>query len=233
VEVMRQIIMNKHIIFIVLITIIVVFALLNNYIFVSDDLYFNSLGEQLSYEKIEKILNQNKKWGWVGYVFIPIIIYIKLALVAGCLSIGALFISKRFEFKKMWGVALEAEFVFLIPSILKILWFAFIQTDYTLKDLQLFYPLSLLNFFNVRNVEPWLLYPLQVFNVFEVVYWLLLARGIQMQPLNRTVEPPPKGTFTNDNEMSFGAALQLVLVSYGSWLLVWVALVMFLTLSYS
>ncbi len=172
------------------------------------------------------MLANGKKWEWLSYAIIPVFYAVKLCLVACCLSIGTFFINNRFEFKKMWGVALVAEFVFIVPTILKILWFAFIQTDYTLKDLQLFYPLSLLNLFDVGSVEPWLLYPLQVFNVFEVVYWLLLAWGVAA-PL------PPEGEFVTSQEITFGAGLQLVLVSYGSGLLVWVALVMFLTLSYS
>jgi hypothetical protein len=189
------------------------------YLLITDSLYFNNFSDKLSYSQIEDKLVQVKKWQWLGYVFIPIKILIKLTFTTIFLSVGALFNSNRFEFKKMWGVALVAEFVFIIPIILKIFWFAFIQTNYTLKDLQLFYPLSLLNFFDANNIEPWLLYPLQVFNVFELAYWLLLARGITH--------------IDTGQEISFGAALQLVLVSYGAGLLVWVALVMFLTLSYS
>ena len=246
--------MKNRNLFVLLVSFFSLFAYLYEYILVDENIYFGFYAEQLTYEQIEDMLANGKKWEWLSYAIIPFFYAIKLCLVAGCLSIGALFVSNRFEFKKMWGAALVAEFVFIVPIILKILWFAFIQTNYTLKDLQLFYPLSLLNLFDVGSVEPWLLYPLQVFNVFEVVYWLLLAWGVAqppppessdrpmgelttsqelVQPLNRFGRPPLNGTLSNDNEMTFGAALQLVLVSYGLGLLVWVALVMFLTLSYS
>jgi hypothetical protein len=219
--------MNRNsLLFLFLIAIVVLLAVLSNYFLISDNLYFNNYATQLTYEEIEKLLAQSKKWSWLGYAITPIILLAKTSFTALCLSLGLFFASNRFSFKEMFRIVLEAEFIFLIPSLLKILWFLFIQTNYTLKDLQLFYPLSLLNFFDARNIEPWLLYPLQVFNVFEVAYWLLLARGIQPPP-------PPKGELSMVSEMTFGAALQLVLVSYGAGLLVWVALVMFLTLSYS
>lgn len=81
----------------------------------------------------------------------------------------------------------------------------------------MFYPLSALNLFDYEQVEPWLLYPLQVLNVFELLYWFALAYGITR------VLP----------EYDLGRAMGLVLSSYGVGLLVWVATVMFLTLTYS
>ncbi len=220
--------MNKYLTFLLLIGLVYALSFLNSYVLNVEQLVNNDLAEKFSYEKMKEFIEYQHKWSWLFYIFALINILIKLTLVACCLSVGALFVNNRFEFKKMWGVALVAEFVFLVPIILKIFWFAFIQTDYTLKDLQLFYPLSLLNFFDVGSIEPWLLYPLQVFNVFEVAYWLLLAWRVAAQP-----PPPPMGELNAVSEMSFGAGLQLVLVSYGSGLLVWVASVMFLTLSYS
>jgi len=147
-------------------------------ILISDILYFNSFAEQLSYEQIQDLLANGEKWAWLGYAFIPIIYAIKCSLVAFCLSIGLFFVTDRFEFKKLFGVAVVAEFVFLIPAVGKLLWFLFVQTDYTLEDLQLFYPLSALSIFDYHAVQPWLLYPLQVLNVFELIYWVVLAFGV-------------------------------------------------------
>jgi hypothetical protein len=45
----------------------------------------------------------------------------------------------------LWGFVIIAEFVFLLVPIFKIIWFYFFQTNYTLEDIQYFYPLSALN----------------------------------------------------------------------------------------
>lgn len=119
-------------------------------------------------------------------------------------------------FKPFFRVAIQAELVLLLPSLLKLLWFLFVQTDYSLQDLQFFYPLSLLNLFDAKAMSPYLLYPLQLANLFEVAYWFALAYGV-----SQLIEiPMPK---------AFG----VVATSYGSGLLVWVVFIMFLTVSLS
>lgn len=219
--------MDKRLLFLLLVGNVLLFNFLNSHLLISESLYFNSLGEQLTYEQIENLLAQGKKWEWLGYAILPVVYLVKLSFVAACLSVGLLFVNNKFAFKKMFGVALVAEFVFLLPTLLKILWFLFVQTDYTLKDLQLFYPLSALHFFDYNVLESWWVYPLQTFNVFEIAYWLVLARGIQEAPL------PPEGEFRVAKEMDFEQSLGLVMGSYGVGLLLWIATVMFISVSYS
>ncbi len=224
--------MDKRLLFPLLVGTVALFGFLNSYVLINEGLYFNNFAEQLSYEQIEDMLAQGKRWEWLGYAIIPVIYLIKLSLVAACLSVGVFFVHNRFEFRRLWGVALVAEFVFLLPIIIKVLWFAFVQTNYTLKDLQFFYPLSALNFFDYKHLDTWWVYPLQTLNVFEVIYWVVLAWGIQPPP-------PPMGELsTNQNNSQpigegWGGALSLVMGSYGVGLVLWVALVMFLTVSYS
>lgn len=59
------------------------------------------------------------------------------------------------------------------------------------------------------------MYPLQTLNVFELVYWLLLAKGVS-EALNR----------------DFTRSFELVMASYGSALVLWIVTVMFLTVTY-
>lgn len=198
------------------ITFVSLFLFLSNYLLISETVYINTFAEQFTYEQIESIINQGKQWEWVSYTVLPILILIKLTLVASCISIGLFFVTDKFLFKSTFGVTLEAEFIFLIPTLLKILWFALIQTDYTLQDLQVFYPLSALNFFDYTTVQPWLIYPLQLFNVFEIIYWVLLAKGVS-QIIERDINK----------------SFEMVIASYGTGLLLWVVVVMFITVSFT
>lgn len=186
---------------------------------ISDTLYFNTFADQLTYEQIEDFIAQGKQWEWLSYVLIPLVYLIKFSLVGLVLSLGLWLVTGRYEFKRLLGVAIEAEVIFLLPLVIKIFWFLFVQTGYTMQDLQFFYPLSALSLFDYQSLEPWLVYPLQVLNVFEVAYWVVLAYGVAPYP--------PKGEFSL--ERAFG----LVAASYGTGLVVWVAVMMFLTLSYS
>jgi hypothetical protein len=92
-------------------------------------------------------------------------------------------------------------------------WFA---TNYTLEDLQFFYPLSAANLFAPNELEAWWVYPFQLINLFEVAYWVILAIL-----LGRALQ------------ISTGKAAEYVIKGYGSGLLLWVLLVVFITLNFS
>jgi hypothetical protein len=119
-------------------------------------------------------------------------------------------------FKKFFSAAITGEFVFLIPSFIKLLWFGFIKTNYTLQDLQYFSPLSAIGLFNPTELDPWFVYPIQLLNLFEVLYWVVLA--YQLKPV------------LNED---FSGSLGFVGRTYGVGLVIWVILVMFLTVSIS
>lgn len=73
---------------------------------------------------------------------------------------------------------MAAEFAFILPELLKIFWFLFIRTDPTLSEVQAFYPLSLMNFFDHTAIDKRYAYPLRAISVFEIVYILVMVRGV-------------------------------------------------------
>jgi hypothetical protein len=182
-----------------------------------DKLLYLSLAESLTNNQIQEIFAFQIRWHWLEYLIIPIILLIKTSLIASILYMGIFFFSKiPITFKQLWNFVIIAEFIFLIVPIIKTIWFYFFQTDYTLEDIQYFYPLSALNIVGYKGLEPWLIYPFQIINLFELAYWLILAYFI--------------GKIT-ENNMDRG--LKIVASSYGSALLLWAAVIMFFTLNYS
>jgi hypothetical protein len=188
-----------------------------------DKLLYNSLAEKLTDEQIQNFLSLQNEWHWLEYVFIPLYILLKSSFIAIVLYIGTFFFSKtEITLKKIWICVIKAEFIFLLVPILKIIWFHFIQTNYTLEDLQYFYPLSALNIVGYKGLEVWFIYPLQVLNLFELAYWLLLSYFVG------------KLAFTEkDKGKPMDLGFKIVASSYGSALLLWVVVVMFFTLNYS
>lgn len=203
--------------YLIVVIISITLAVAGKYLLNLDSVLYHSLEETYTYEQINEMIAQSSKWEWIGYCFIPVICAIKCSFVALCLGLGVLVITDRFNFRKMFNVAIKAEVIFLIPVLAKLLWFIFIKTDFGLKEFQYFYPLSLLNIFDYTSTEPWLIYPLQVFNLFEITYWVLLAYLMAK-------ELP---------EFDIHRSFAVVMTSYGIGLATWVALVAFLTLTYT
>lgn len=206
---------------------LLIFSLL---IFYSSELildYEKILKKQLliniNVEQVNELLELQKKWQWLSYAIIPLLILIKTAIISSVLYIGTFFYSKnKVTFKQLFNAVIKAEFVFLLVGVAKIIWFYFFQTNYTLEDLQYFYPLSALNIVGYKGLDNWFIYPLQVLNLFELAYWLLLSYFIG------------KLAFTEkDKGKPMDLGFKIVASSYGSALLLWVVVVMFFTLNYS
>lgn len=194
----------------------IAFALVGNYVLISDEMYFDLFGEQLAYERIVEMVETGKKWTWLGYAMLPIFILFKCFLVVCCLSVGALLANIATSIKDLFRIVIIAEIVFIIPSLVKIIWFGIFFTGYTLQDLQYFSPLSLLNFIDREKVDVWYVYPLQLVNVFELLYWVALTYGMM-----------------NVTQSGFLKMFRLVASSYGLGLLLWAVCLVFLTVSIS
>lgn len=181
-----------------------------------NEVVYNSLIESLTTEQIEEFLGFQKKWEWLSYCVLPLFLLIKISIITAILDIGCFVFDKEIKYSKLFNIAVKAEFVFLLVIVFKTIWFYFFQQDYTLEDLQYFYPFSVLNIIGYDGLQPWFIYPLQIVNLFEVVYWLILVYFLEKE-----LQITPKKGFS------------IVASSYGTGLLIWVVGVMFLTLNMS
>ncbi len=187
---------------------------------VSESKIFDYLANKYPSSVVQNYMESQKKWWWVSYVTTPVLIGIKVLLVAFCLNFVKI-ISEKLEdvqFRDILTVVLIAEFVFVIAGFYKFFNFYLIDTDYTLETLQTYYPLSLINYKEAISTEKWLAYPLQLANVFELMYWGVLAWGIWQLA---------------DKKISYQRSLGYVALTYGVGLLFWVGVVCFLILSVS
>ena len=214
----------KKILFLLLSSILLVE--ISKYLFDFDKLIYSKLIDGVSNHEINLYINNLKKWRLISQLLLPFLILIKVTIIGIILYIGTFFYSKtKVTFKQLFDAVVKAEFVFLGVGVLKIVWFYFFQTNYTLEDLQYFYPLSALNIVGYKGLDAWFIYPLQVLNLFELAYWFLLAYYVGK------IASPTKSKEENKYPIDFG--LKIVASSYGSALLLWVVVVMFFTLNYS
>lgn len=195
---------------------LVLLTFLSKILLKTDELLVNSLTEQFTQEQLINILNFQKKWEWFTYVIILISLLIKILIITSILDLGCFLFNKKIKYKELFNIVVKAEFIFILVIIVKTAWFYFFQTNYTLEDLQFFYPLSALSLIGHEGLQPWFVYPFQVLNLFELAYWFILAFLLGKE-LKSTTD---KG-------------LSIVASSYGVGLLIWVVGVMFLTLNIS
>jgi len=179
-------------------------------------LVVSSLSEYYTQTQIAEALNSLQKWQWLSYAIIPLLLLLKISIIAAIIDVGCFFFDKDIKYKNLFNTVIKAEFVFLLVIVFKTLWFYVFQQDYTLEDLQYFYPLSAINITGYDGLQPWFVYPLQVLNLFELAYWVILAYLLG-----------------KELKISTDKGLTIVASSYGVGLVIWVVAVMFLTLNMS
>lgn len=170
-------------------------------------------------EVIQNYIENQNKWWWLTYVITFLIIVIKVFLVAFCLNFIKLFDLpglERITYGNFLHLALIAELIFILTGFYKFVNFYWFDTTYSLADVQTYYPLSLINFKESISTEKWLAYPLQLCNVFELLYWGILAYGIWEY---------------TDRKISYLKALGVIAITYGVGLLFWAGTITFLILN--
>lgn len=207
--------MKKKLLFIIIILYIFASYLTNKFLSL-EDLIYGFYSEQFAKEQIEQIIQNQEKWSWISYAIIPVLVLIRGGLVALCLNVGLFFYDteNKIKFKQLFRIALLGEFVLVLVGFVKLLYFLFIKTNYTLQDIQQFYPLSYINFLDIENLEPWLIYPLQTINLFEITYFFVLVYGVHKLLKN-----------------NYWKSFEITAASYGTGLVIWLGLVMFVTLN--
>ena len=181
-----------------------------------DILYYNTLIDQISEDQVQKFFSLQNKLKWLSYLITSIFLIVKISIIAAILDIGCFFFDKKITYRRLFNIVIKAEFIFLGVIVSKTIWFYVFQQEYTLEDLQYFYPFSVLNIIGYQGVQSWYIYPLQLLNLFELAYWITLAYLLG-----------------KELKIATKKGLKIVASSYGIGLVIWVVAVMFLTLNIS
>jgi hypothetical protein len=193
----------------------ILFLIASQTLLIDEIVFFNTYSEQLTYERSMELFYRMKSYSWVTYAITPILLLLKFSALSVVLFIGAFFsdLHKEITLGKIFKVVVLCEIVFILASVMKLLWFIFFAGNYTLEDISFFYPLSLINLFSRSEVASYWIYPLQSVNIFQALYVLLLAFGL-----------------SRIGSIRKGAADKVVLSTYVPAVAVWIAVIMFLTI---
>jgi hypothetical protein len=159
-----------------------------------------------------------KSIAWISYAFVPLILFIKFSLVSLLLYTGIILCNIQYKVSlgSVFKIVIASEIVFIIAGLFKFLWFYLFAGNYDMNDLGFFYPLSLINFFNPSEVSKIWLYPLQTINLFHLCYIISISYGL-----------------SKVSELDKSDSDKVVLLSYLPGLVIWVALIMFITIDTS
>lgn len=212
---------NNYLHFTLLVFLTMLFTYEFNIFIQTDNIITQNLSEKYTQEMIASYLNLRNEWSWVIYIFIIVAVYVTTSLIALIilLVIELYYINENktnVKFKDTWRIVLAAQWSNVAILFMKVLWFGFYQTNYSLEELQSFSPLSLINLFDRKTLDSWLVYPLQLISLFELAYWIILIIGIK-ELLNRT----------------WLKSIEIIFLSYGIALFVWAVVIMFISLNFS
>jgi hypothetical protein len=178
----------------------------------TDEVYYNTLGEQLTLERIKQVLDAQKKYVWIGYVLVPLMIVIQAFLITLCLNVGVILLDWKIPFRKLYGIVIKSSVTFLLYKLVIIFVLLMVDVD-KVEDMMKADKFSLLSLLGQNSVPKWMYYPFQTVNVFEIIFVVLLGYGI---------------SYLKDEEKP---RIGFVLSTYGVGLIFWVLFVVFIMIN--
>jgi hypothetical protein len=185
----------------------------NTYI-LTDSTYISLWSDRLSVDRAIQLLESNKRNRWIGYLFVPVFLYIKVLIVAFTFKSGFYLSNIEIPLRHIFKIVLMAELVPVIGLLIQFVYFLLNGVS-SIEQLNSFAPFSLLSLFNENEVPVYLSYPLRLLSLYEIAYWILLAIGLK-EYLRK----------------SFTKSIGLVASCYGLGLLLWVVFVVFIQVQF-
>jgi hypothetical protein len=154
--------------------ILVLFFILIRYI--TNDLIMQSIP---GYEKLESdgSFTLFHIFNTLNYIWTPFALLWKFTLTAFIIWTGSFAFGYKVPFVKLWQFVLFAEIIFVLPELIKMIYFIQPSDSVTYSEIRDFYPLSLFSLIDPEQFAVKYHYPLRAFNLFELVYIFLLVLG--------------------------------------------------------
>lgn len=154
--------------------VLVIFFILIRYI--TNDLILESIP---GYEKLEQdgSLTIFHIFNTLNYLWTPFALLWKFTLTAFIIWTGSFAFGYKTSFVKLWQFALFAEILFIVPELLKMIYFIQPAEGTTFQEIRDFYPFSLFSLVDAQSVASKYHYPLRALNLFELIYIILLVLG--------------------------------------------------------
>lgn len=199
--------MTRRIIFFAISIIYLLVAYYNHEFILTDNFINSTLGYNMTGKNIKDSIDFVRKWQWVSYLFIPLVLLLRISFAWICLKAGS-FISEKFTEAAFWKICIQAEIVFAVGAVAGLLYTEFFVEVETLELLSV-NPFSL-QLLVSDSVPKWSSYFFNTLNIFEIGYVFVLAYLIAEEAKSKVL---PSLQFVASTYLP-GLALWVLLVSY-------------------
>lgn len=142
----------------------------------SDEIVAAGLKGKFSETFIQKQLDGRHRPVKSYYFTQPLVLLIKLSFISLILLFGAFIVNiKGLSFWKLFCTAALAEVVVLGSEMLKMIWFLYFQTDYTLLEVVHFSPLSIISIMDIQHLDFWQSFLFSNTGIFPLLYMFFLS----------------------------------------------------------
>lgn len=203
---------NTYLILGIIVLVELVFTfILRSQVLNNKDLY-DSIAEQITIEDLERSNESFKSNFWLLLLISGVKIVVEVFLISVCINLGTLLLRYEVNFKQIFGVVTKSYIVFSLSRIfVAILYYS--SGVKNLNDLLYVPKLSLYELFDANTLPNWSILPLQIANIFQLSFVLLMAWGFYLLQ-NR----------------SFKNWISIVAGTYSFFLMLFIILVNFLVL---
>lgn len=176
----------------IIIAVSLFYTIIINMYIQTDEIFYNFLLNNYPTEIAIRIFETSHPYKCIIYISTPILIILRTLIFAiildAVLMCKNIYESKRtstnYKFSQFWSIFICAEWSYIAFITMKFCWFAFFDTNYDYSKLIDYSPLSLYSLIGNNNLDAWLIYPLKVCNLFEVLYLviaiIMCKRTLQM-----------------------------------------------------
>jgi hypothetical protein len=107
---------------------------------ITEELLYEHMTKQLDHDMAIEQIKKTQRTGFIllKYILQGLWIMLKLAGITLIIMLGLFAYNIKATFSEVFEVILLPGFIFLIPDVLKIVWFSLVQTNYQMSDLNSF-----------------------------------------------------------------------------------------------
>ncbi len=121
----------------------------------------------------------------IELVGVPVYLALQFTVIGFVIWTGCFLWGYRVTYYQCWKIVMIASVIFLVPQVLTILWFTLVENDPTYWQVEAFSPLSFMNLFNHETLNPKYFTAFKSMNVFQVLFWFALIKGIDLAARKR------------------------------------------------
>lgn len=208
---------NGYGLFAVIAAIYLAINLFTNTMVLTDGVLYDSFLGQMPEHQIERAIAMQHKWSWLSYALLPLIIGLRQLFASAFIAMGTMLGEQGITFKQVYKSVLLSEMMLLVVAVVNF-GIVMLRGVSDLQELQLLsidYHLSLGAVVDGIAGLEWLVSPLRMFNLSQVLYMATMAYCLS--------------TYTNQ---SYIDSLATVLKGYGFLLIIVAAVLTYIGLTY-